>query len=135
MVQAKHKAKFRIGINAGAQELLGIVLCVAVFFVLPILILDSQKVQNSAAASETYTKQAITEAQGAERVAGLETLRTTVDSKYFVVPLLNFRFDTTLSETPTIVFLFGTVLLTGGMVFALSMFIDARRFKEPSPKK
>ena len=119
----KPKVK-KIGFVLGFRESLGIILCAILFFIAPIAVIEYTK-QLNPAVSETYTESAISSAQGEGRVAGVST--SSIDTKYFTIPFINFKFDTTLSETPTIVFLFGVMLFIGGVALAVSLIVSANK--------
>jgi len=117
---AKKKTKFKISMNVGVREFTGILLCFLILFAAPIGIITY--VQDfSAANTETYTSAAITEVQGQGRVAGVST------SKYVHIPILNFNFDTTLTEAPSIYVLFGGILLIGGVILLITIIASSNK--------
>ena len=131
MAAATQKRKFKISFNLGFRESLGIVLCAILFFIAPIAVIEYTK-QLNPAVTETYTESAINNAQGEGRVAGVST--ASISEKYFTIPFINFKFDKTLSETPTIVFLFGVMLLVGGIVLGISVIANSNK-KIQYPKR
>jgi len=120
-----NKKKLHISFRLGFREFLGVLLCLVVFFAGPIGIIEYNKL-SSPGNSETYTRAANEEVQGEGRVAGVTTQSAT-GNKYFTVPILNFRFDTTLSEKSSIVFLFGAMLLAGGIILGLSLVVSSNK--------
>jgi len=118
----KKERKFKITFNLGFRESLGVILCAILFFVAPIAVVEYTK-QLNPALTETYTQSAIESAQGAGRVAGA----LTVNEKYFTVPFINFKFDTTLSEASSILFLFGIMLFIGGVALGVSLFVSSNK--------
>ena len=61
---------------------------------------------------------------GSGRVAGLITDNT---GRYLTLPLVNFKFDTTLREPGTISFLFGSILLVLALVIVIIFYLDFRK--------
>jgi hypothetical protein len=126
MADEKQKKKLKVGFNLGFRESLGIILCGILFFIGPIVVIEYTK-QLNPALTQTYTQSAIESAQGGQ-VAGISTIsQTTIDEKYFTIPLINFKFDTTLSEPASIVFLFGVLLLIGGIILGTSLIVSSQR--------
>lgn len=123
LAKQKREPKFKVSFNLGFRESLGIVLCAILFFVAPIALIEYTK-QLNPALTETYTQSAIESAQGEGRVAGVAT---SINEKYFTIPFINFKFDTTLSESSSIFFLFGVMLFIGGVVLAISLFASSNK--------
>lgn len=128
MTKTNKKKSIKVTWNLGIRELLGVALCAIIFLIGPIMIFEYLKSnQTSKPGGETYTKQALEQAQSKGRVAGLTTVKDTNGKEYVIIPMLNFRFDTTLSETPSVVLLLGTMLFAGGVVFAITLTVDSSR--------
>ena len=87
-------------------------------FILPIYLSKNGINLNSSANQETYTRNALEQAQG--QVAGVATsrLNTTTaladSERYLNIPILNFRLDKSLSEPASISFMFGVIFLILG---------------------
>jgi hypothetical protein len=100
----------------------------------PIAISEYIKIAN-APVDETYTQTALRQNNQNGQVAGVSTdaryedftSDQATDSKYYKIPLINFNFDTTLSDTGTIIFLLGALLVVGAIIFAITITIDSSR--------
>ena len=124
MPVAKQKQKFRISFNLGFRESLGVILCAILFLIGPIVVIEYTK-QLNPAVTETYTQDAINNAQGEGHVAGVST--STVDQKYFTIPFINFKFDKTLSDSSSVLFLFGVMLLIGGITLGVTIIASSNK--------
>lgn len=131
MPSSNKKSKLQIGFTLGPRESLGAILCSIIFFILPVVVIEYSR-QQDPAYTETYTEEAITSAQGEGHVAGATT--SSIDEKYFTIPLINFKFDKTLSESSSIFFLFGTMLFVGGSALGISTLVTSGK-KMVIPKR
>jgi Na+/phosphate symporter len=93
------------------------ILILGLFFVLPI-----QLVSNWDTVTATFTKTFSPTPQ--PQVAGIFTDNT---GRYFNVPIINFKFDSTMRDPATISFAFGVILLVLCIVIVLVLFADFRK--------
>lgn len=103
------KDKIRIEFNGGFRQYFAAVFLFVLIFVLPVTI------------HENWTQIS----EEGEKVLGIATEMT--DNRYYVVPLLNFKFDTELRESSTLIFIAGIFILVLGIIVSIVMWIDFRR--------
>jgi hypothetical protein len=134
MDAVKKKKKIKITFKLGFRESLGVLFCSIIFLFGPIAISEYIKISNTPI-DETYTQAVFDQRYSQDgQVAGVSTderyedfTTEQLDSKYYKIPLINFNFDTTLSDTATIVFLLGTLIMIGAIIFAVTIMIDSSR--------
>jgi hypothetical protein len=129
--QILSKEPLRIEFDGGFRQLFVVLVLFILLFVLPVIYIDNLRNESgpaeaaatevTAASSPGYNGGGTATAQQG-RVAGIST------SRYVIVPVLNFRLDTELKETDTLVFLGGAVcLILGGGLSLILMISDTRK--------
>lgn len=111
----KKPVKFQFEIGYG--QFIVSLLVLGLFFFLPI-----QLIANWGGISQGITQAFST--QGQPQVAGINTDNT---GRYFNVPVINFPFDTTMRDSATISFTFGTILIGLSIIIILLLFADFRK--------
>jgi len=111
------KKPVRFQFEIGYGQFIVSLLVVSLFFVLPIQLI----------ANWTSISQSVTQAfsgQGQPQVAGIYTDNT---GRYFNIPIINFSFDTTMRDSATLSFAFGTILIGLSIIIILLLFADFRK--------
>lgn len=118
------KKPLKFTLKAGLREWIGITLTAIIFFVLPIYGYTS--ITQPQRSDETYTEAALNQDSGGS-VLGINTQNLLIENRYFKIPFTNYLFDTTLSDTSSVLILFGTIIMVGAIITTLVMFIQSSK--------
>jgi uncharacterized membrane protein YjgN (DUF898 family) len=111
------KKPVRFQFEIGYGQFIVSLLVLGLFFLLPI-----QLISNWTSISQGITR--AFSSQGQPQVAGIYTDNT---GRYLNIPILNFSFDTTMRDSATISFTFGSILIVLSIIIVLLLFADFRK--------
>lgn len=109
---------FKFQLEMGFRQFFASVLMLTLFFFVPI-----QLITNWGSISADI-KNTFASAPSNAQVLGISTDNT---GRYFNIPIVNFKFDSTMRDPATISFSFGFILLLLSVIIILLMFADFRK--------
>ncbi len=122
-IKAKQRAEmlqrpFKFQLEMGFRQFFASVLMLTLFFFVPIQLITNWE------SVSTDLKNTFAPAPSNAQVLGISTDNT---GRYFNIPIINFKFDSTMRDPATISFAFGFILLLLSVIIILLMFADFRK--------
>lgn len=112
------KKPFKFQLEMGFKQFFASVLMLILFFFVPIQLITNWE------SVSTDLKNTFSPAPAESQILGISTDNT---GRYFNIPIINFKFDSTMRDPATISFSFGFILLLLSVIIILLMFADFRK--------
>jgi len=109
---------FKLQLEMGFRQFFASVLMLTFFFFVPIQLITNWE------SVSTDLKNTFSPPPAESQVLGISTDNT---GRYFNIPIINFKFDSTMRDPATISFSFGFILLLLSIIIILLMFADFRK--------
>lgn len=122
-MQNSHKYEKGIKIDAGPQQIAVVIVMFVILFVLPIITHRVYTSSKYPQPEETYTAEAIAEAQQGQ-VAGISSEKAGNQYASYTIPIINYSFTTDFSQPANLMVIVGTGFTLIALVLLGNLIVD-----------